>query len=45
MDEFGETPTIYVWPIGHQEGDAYPEDFYDRLSDALRSAGIDWEGV
>jgi hypothetical protein len=45
MDEFGETPSIYVWPIGHLEGDAFPEDFYERLSEALTGAGFDWETV
>lgn len=43
MDEFGETATIYVWPTNHEEGEPYPEDFYERLGDALAAAGIDWE--
>ena len=45
MDEFGETPSIYVWPTDHQEGEPYPDDFYKRLSKALSDAGIDWETV
>lgn len=45
MDEFGETPTIYVWPTGHNEGDALPGDFWERVGEALRSAGFDWETV
>lgn len=43
MDEFGETPSIYVWPADHKEGDAYPENFWERLSDALKAAGIEYE--
>lgn len=43
MDEFGETPTIYVWPEGHEEGEPFPEDFNAKLSAALKAAGIAWE--
>ena len=43
MDEFGETPTIYVWPTDHIEGQPLPDDFYEKLGDALKSAGFDWE--
>ena len=43
MDEFGETPTIYVWPIDHIEGESLPDDFYTRLGVALTAAGFDWE--
>lgn len=45
MDEFGETPTIYVWPADHEEGTPYPDDFYDRLRKALADAGIEWEAT
>jgi hypothetical protein len=43
MDEFGETPNIYVWPKDHIEGNPLPEDFHQRLGDALTDAGFDWE--
>jgi hypothetical protein len=43
MDEFGETPTIYVWPKDHEEGQPFPEDFWDRLDAALKAAGIEYE--
>ena len=45
MNEFGETPSIYVWPKGHEEGSEFPEDFWRMLSDALDSAGIEWESI
>jgi hypothetical protein len=45
MDEFGENPSLYVWPDGHEEGQAFPEDFWDRLDKALTAAGIDWERI
>ena len=45
MNEYGETETIYVWPKGHEEGTAYPEDFDAKLSKALADAGIEWERV
>lgn len=45
MDEFGETPQIYVWPIDHVEGDPFPEDFMRTVSDALELAGIACERV
>lgn len=45
MDEFGETPTIYVWPVDHDEGQPFPDDFWERLSAALSDAGIAWEGA
>jgi 3-methyladenine DNA glycosylase Tag len=45
MDEFGETPSIYVWPIDHEEGAPFPSDFYERLSSALAAAGFGWETV
>lgn len=45
MDEFGETTSIYVWPKGHEEGTAIPEEFWGRLTSAMESAGIEWEAV
>jgi hypothetical protein len=45
MDEFGEFHSIYVWPAGHEDGTAFPEDFYDKLTKALNSVGIEWEIV
>ena len=43
MDEFGETEKIYVWPEGHEEGTAYPDDFREKLAAAFKAAGIAWE--
>lgn len=43
MDEFGEFHSIYVWPTDHEEGDPFPEDFYERLREALKIAGISYE--
>lgn len=45
MDEFGESPSIYVWPKGHEEGAPFGDDFYERISKALSAAGIEWERV
>jgi hypothetical protein len=45
MDEFGETPMFYTWPTYHEEGTAFPEDFYPRVAAALRAAGFDTESV
>jgi hypothetical protein len=45
MNEFGETPSIYVWPAGHEEGESYPDDFYTRVTEGLKSVGIEWETV
>lgn len=44
-NEFDETPSIYVWPVGHDDGTPFPADFWIRVRDALGSAGIDWERV
>lgn len=41
MDEW----EIYVWPKGHEDGADFPPDFHERLSKALREAGIEWEHV
>lgn len=43
MDEFGESPSFYIWPIDHVEGEPFPEDFYQRVTQALRDAGFDCE--
>jgi hypothetical protein len=40
MDEFGETPCYYIWPVGHTEGQPFPVDFDDRLRRALRDVGL-----
>lgn len=45
MDEFGETPTFYVWPKGHDDGSPLPQDFYPRVYAALAAAGFDAETV
>lgn len=45
MDEYGETPSIYVWPADHEAGDPFPEDFYERLRAALKAAGFGMETV
>lgn len=45
LDEFGETPSIYVWPADAEEGWERPEDFWDRVREGLASVGIDYETV
>jgi len=45
MNEFGETPRIYLWPKDHEEGDAFPENFWDLVQKGLDSVGIEWETV
>ena len=45
MDEYGETPTIYVWLKGHEDGTALPEDFWERLDAALATGGFERECV
>ena len=45
MNEFGETPSIYVWPKDHEDGTAYPDDFWERVTKGLKSVGIGWETV
>ena len=45
MNEFDETPSFYVWPTDHIDGNPYPEDFYRRLYTALHDAGFDCEPV
>jgi hypothetical protein len=44
-DEFGQDPQIYVWPKDHEDGTAFPTDFWDRVSEGLNSVGIEWEPV
>lgn len=43
MDEFGEEHSIYVWPLDQEDGEPYPDDFYDRIGKALDEAGIGWD--
>lgn len=45
LDEFDECPTIYVWPKGAEEGWSWPDDFWQRVTRALASEGLDWETV
>jgi len=45
MDEFGDTPSVYVWPKDHTEGDSFGEDFWERVTRGLDSVGIEWETV
>ncbi len=45
MNEFGEEVSIYVWPSGQDEGEPYPDDFYERISKGLASVGLAWESV
>lgn len=45
MDEFGDPHGIYVWPVGHTDGDPFPKGFWGALGEALDSVGIDWEYI
>jgi hypothetical protein len=45
MNEFGEEVTIYVWPTDVADGEPYGDDFYQRLTKALRAEQLDWELV
>lgn len=45
MNEFGETPAIYVWPIDHEEGEPFPDDFWERIDAALKAVGVQRERV
>lgn len=45
MDEYGESPSYYIWPKGHVDGDSFGDDFHDRLERALASEGLEWESV
>lgn len=44
-DEFGEDPSIYVWPTDHEDGTPFPGDFWRRVTTGLKSVGIEWEPV
>lgn len=44
-NEFGEDPSIYVWPADHEDGTPFPEDFWERVTEGLKSVGIEWETV
>jgi len=45
VNEFGETPSIYIWPADHEEGEPYPDDFWERVRRALATEGIEYETV
>lgn len=45
MDEFGETPRVYLWPENHEEGQPFPDDFWERVRKGLDSVGIEYETV
>lgn len=44
-DQWGETPSFYIWPKDHEEGSPYPDDFHADLRKVLRAAGFDCESV
>ena len=44
-NEFGEEVSIYVWPTDGEDGEPYPDDFYERIGSALSSVGISYEVV
>lgn len=43
MDEFWETPSVYLWPKDHEPGESYPEDFWEKFRAAMRAIGVEWE--
>ena len=46
MAEWVDTPSICLWPKDdHNEGDPLPEDFYARVTEGLKSVGIEWEST
>lgn len=45
MDEFGESPSFYIFPKDHEDGQPFPEDFHERLTAALDSVDLAWESV
>lgn len=45
MDGYGETPSFYIWPKGHEEGEPFPDDFFIRVRDALDAAGFESESA
>ena len=44
-NEFGEDPSIYVYPTDHEDGEPFPEDFWERVRRALSAEGINYEHV
>lgn len=44
-DEYGEDPAFYIWPLEHEDGEPFPEDFYERLKRALASENLGYESV
>lgn len=44
-NEFGEDPSIYVYPLNHKDGDPFPKDFWEKVTRALLAEDIDWEPV
>ena len=44
-NEFGEDPTIYVWPADHEDGEPFPDDFWQTVTKGLKSVGIEWEST
>jgi len=42
-NEYGEDPKFYVYPLDHEDGEPFPEDFYKDMTEALRSVGMGWE--
>jgi len=45
MDEFGESPSIYIWPVDHVEGEPFEDDFWERVAEGLKSVYIEWERI
>lgn len=43
MNEFGETPMIFIWPKDHEEGQSFPDEFWSTLGEVLDSNGFAWE--
>lgn len=42
-DEFGEERSFWIWPADHEDGEPYPEDFYQKVAEALRAGGFECE--
>lgn len=46
MDEFGESPSIYVWPLDKEEGEwNFVDDVMPRLRECMKAAGLGWEST
>lgn len=45
MDEFGQSHSIYIWPMDHEDGQPFPEDFFEVLAKVLDANGFEWEHV